>query len=107
MWTNKLTKDIYVGQSKDLLNILTRVYGGKIYLSNYENKAFKWIISRKREVLNLIDNYFHWNNCISAKHKKFGMIKEFYHLSSIGALKAPIDSPLGKSFKNFMDRSSI
>jgi hypothetical protein len=32
------------------------------------------------------------------------LIKEFYHLSSIGALKAPTDSALAKSFKIFMER---
>ena len=67
---------------------------------SYKNaSAFKW--SKKNE---LIDNYFHWNNCLSAKNKKFGMVKQFYYLSSIGALKAPEDSVLGVSFKQFVDR---
>jgi hypothetical protein len=34
---------------------------------------------------------------VSAKNKRFGMVKEFYRLSSIGATKATIDSPLGLS----------
>jgi hypothetical protein len=46
-------------------------------------------LSKKSEVIEIIDNYFHWNNCVSAKNKKFGMVKHFYYLSSIGALKAP------------------
>ena len=56
------------------------------------------------DVINLIDNYFHWNYCVSAKNKKFGMVKQFYYLSSIGALKAQEDSVLGKSFKSFEQR---
>ena len=54
--------------------------------------------------MDLIENYFHWNNCVSAKNKKFGMVKQFYYLSSIGALKAPMDSPLGKSVRSFEER---
>nr|WLF85160.1 hypothetical protein [Amanita phalloides] len=85
-----------------LLDLLMSVYGGQVFVSN--KISYKWTIYKKSDVLDLIENYFHWNSCVSAKNKKFGMIKEFYLLSSIGALKAPIDSTLGKSFKNFIDR---
>ena len=61
-------------------------------------------MSRKSEVIALVNNYFHWNSCVSAKNKKFGMVKHFYYLSSIGALSAPLDSPLGKSFALFVER---
>lgn len=61
-------------------------------------------VSKKSEILNLIDNYFHWNNCVSAKNKKFGLVKQFYYLSSIGALKASMDSVLGRSFTKFVEQ---
>ena len=80
------------------------MYGGVVRPSNKNATAFKWTVSKKQDILNLIDNYFHWNNCVSAKNKKFGMVKQFYYLSSIGALKAPEDSVLGVSFKQFVDR---
>lgn len=32
------------------------------------------------------------------------MVKQFYYLSSIGALNAPEDSVLGRSFNQFVDR---
>lgn len=41
---------------------------------------------------------------MSAKNKKFGMVKQFYYLSSIGALKAPADSVFGRSFIQFVER---
>ena len=72
--------------------------------SNKNATAFKWTVSKKNEVLSLIDNYFHWNNCVSAKNKKFGMVKQFYYLSSIGALNVPEDSVLGRSFNQFVVR---
>ena len=32
------------------------------------------------------------------------MVKQFYYLSSIGALNAPEDSVLGRSFNQFVER---
>ena len=89
----------------ELLDILVPVYGGVVRSSNKNATAFKWTVSKKIVVLNLIDNYFHWNNCVSrcrgrrgAKNKKFGLVKYFYYLSSIGALKAQEGSVPGRSF---------
>jgi len=107
IYYNKSSMQMFVTVSQKnryLLDILASVYGGKVYASNAEKTAHKWIVSRKSEVLFLIDNYFHWNPCVSAKNKKIVMVKHFYHLSSIGALKAPIDSPLGKCFASFVEQ---
>lgn len=107
VYYNKDSIQIFITVSqkrRDLLDLLLSVYGGKVYSSNKEGTAFKWTVSRKSEVLALVDNYFHWNPCVSAKNKKFGMVKHFYYLSSIGAINASIDSPLGKSFALFVER---
>lgn len=85
-----------------LLDTISQVYGGTVY--SWNNTAFKWTVSRKAEILYLIDNYFHWNGCVSAKNKRFGMVKEFYRLSSLGATKARVDSPLGKSMLIFKEK---
>ncbi|RCH79462.1 hypothetical protein CU097_002332, partial [Rhizopus azygosporus] len=77
-------------KSPELLYIIASVYGGKVYSCN---TTYKWTVSRKSEVLSLINDYFHWNGCVSAKNKRFGIVKEFYRLSSEGATKATIDSP--------------
>jgi hypothetical protein len=107
VYYNKDSMQIFITVSqkrRDLLDLLISVYGGKVYSSNKAVTAFKWVVSRKSEVLALINNYFHWNSCTSAKNKKFGMVKHFYYLSSIGALKAPVEEPLGKSFALFKER---
>ena len=107
VYYNKQSMQVFITVSqkgRELLDILVPVYGGVVRLSNKNATAFKWTVSKKQDILNLIDNYFHWNNCVSAKNKKFGMVKQFYYLSSIGALKAPEDSVLGVSFKQFVDR---
>lgn len=90
-------------KSRVLLDIISSVYGGKVYSANANNTAFKWTVSRKEDNLRLIENYFHWNGCVSAKNTRFGMVKEFYRLSALGATKATIDSPLGESLLKFKE----
>jgi uncharacterized protein (UPF0333 family) len=107
IYYNKKSMQVFITVSQKgryLLDILESVYGGKVYSSNKDKTVFKWVISKKSEIIDLINNYFHWNNCVSAKNKKFGMVKHFYYLSSIGALSAPVDSPLGKSVLSFEER---
>lgn len=107
VYYNKQSMQVFITVSQKhryLLDILESLYGGKVYSANAGKTAFKWMVSKKSSVIDLIDNYFHWNNCVSAKNKKFGMVKHFYYLSSMGALSAPIDSPLGKSWLSFEER---
>ena len=107
VYYNKQSMQVFITVSqkgRELLDKLVPAYGGVVRSSNKKSSAFKWTVSKKTEVLSLIDNYFHWNNCVSAKNKKFGLVKQFYYLSSIGALKAPEDSVLGKSFTQFVER---
>ena len=107
VYFNKKSIQVFITVSqkgRELLDILVPVYGGVVRSSNKNATAFKWTVSKKSDVLSLIDNYFHWNNCVSAKNKKFGMVKHFYYLSSIGALSAPEDSVLGRSFNQFVER---
>ena len=89
---------------RELLDTLVPIYGGVVRSSNKNATPFKSLVSKQSDVLSLIANYFHWNNCVSAKNKKFGMVKQFYYLSSIGALNVPEDSVLGRSFNQFVVR---
>ena len=107
VYFNKKSIQVFITVSqkgRELLDKLVPVYGGVVRSSNKNASAFKWTVSKKIDNLSLIDNYFHWNNCVSAKNKKFGLVKQFYYLSSIGAIKAPEDSVLGKSYNQFVNR---
>ena len=107
VYYNQKSMQVFITVSqkgRELLDKLVPVYGGVVRSSNKNASAFKWTVSKKIDNLSLIDNYFHWNNCVSAKNKKFGLVKQFYYLSSIGALNVPKDSVLGKSFTQFVDR---
>jgi hypothetical protein len=103
IYLNLLSQQIFITISQKspiLLEIIAKVYGGKIY---GKDKSWKWILSRKAEILSLTSGYFHKNTCVSAKNKRILMINEFYHLSSIGAMSQPIDSPLGKAVISFKE----
>nr|WKF48436.1 LAGLIDADG endonuclease [Synchytrium endobioticum] len=105
--SNRLSQQVFITVSqkkRDLLDIICSVYGGKVSPANANISAFKWIVSKKLDVLYLIDNYFHWNNCVSAQNKKFGLVKEFYRLSSLGAFQAQPETVLGKALIAFISR---
>lgn len=91
-------------KNRELLDIIAKVYGGTVYSAAKNDSAFKWTVSRKADVICLINDYFNWNGCVSAKNKRFGKVIEFYRLSSIGACKATIDSPLGRALINFKEK---
>lgn len=107
IYLNIISQQVFITisqKNRELLDTICAVYGGKVYSANKDNTAFKWTVSRKSEVLNILDKYFHWNNCVSAKNKRFGIVKQFYLLSSIGATKSTFDSPLGKKIILFKER---
>lgn len=107
VYYNALSQQVFITisqKNRDILDLICSIYGGKVYAINSQATAFKWTVSKKTDVLDIIDNYFHWNNCVSAKNKKFGLVKEFYRLSSLGALKAQPDTVLGKAFTAFTTR---
>ena len=79
-----------------LLDLLQSIYGGKVYPTNASKTAYKWSISKKSEVLHLIDSYFAVSPCLSAKQLKFDLVKQFYLLSSKGAVTA--STPEWKAF---------
>ena len=88
-----------------LLDMICSIYGGKVYTANNSKTAFKWTVSKKEDILNLIENYFHWNGCISEKKKRFNIVKEFYKLSSQGAFKSN-NIYIKKLLENFIHKWS-
>ena len=61
-----------------LLEPLIKLYGGRIDPSNSRGEAFKYIIYRKNEIYNIIDNYFSKYPLKTLKNKRLNLIKEFY-----------------------------
>ena len=54
------------------------IYGGRIDILSPKIDAFKYIIYRKAELFNLVDNYFTKYPLKTEKMKRINLIKQFY-----------------------------
>jgi hypothetical protein len=57
---------------------LIHIYGGRVDISSTKKDAFKYVIYRKAELFNLINNYFSKYPLKTAKMKRVNLIKQFY-----------------------------
>ena len=65
-------------KNKYLLEPLIHIYGGRVDISSPKIEAFKYVIYRKAELFNLIDNYFSKYPLRTEKMKRVNLIKQFY-----------------------------
>ena len=85
-----------------LLDALVELYGGQIY-TMVKQDAFKWTCYKKKEILNLVNDYFNVNPCRSAKLTRLSMANKFYELRQLSAHRAsPKAGALGKAWKHFL-----
>ncbi|GAA4827760.1 hypothetical protein GCM10023220_71530 [Streptomyces ziwulingensis] len=57
---------------------LIHIYGGRVDIASPKTEAFKYVIYRKTELFNLIDNYFSKYPLRTEKMKRINLIKQFY-----------------------------
>lgn len=79
IYLNKSSVQIYITVSqknKLILDMLQDLYGGKVY-ANGKTENFKWVVSRKQEVLNLLD-YFKKHPLMSKKMVRVNLIEDVY-----------------------------
>jgi len=103
VYLNLASAQMYITASqknKLLLDPLVDLYGGSVYLSR-GIEHFKWIVYRKKEVINLL-NYFKLYEPRSAKLARIRLIDKYYELRKLGAYRAPEKSILGKAWKQFL-----
>lgn len=65
-------------KNKYLLEPLIHIYGGRVDISSPKTESFKYVIYRKAELFNLIDNYFTKYPLRTEKMKRVNLIKQFY-----------------------------
>ena len=65
-------------KNKYLLEPLIHIYGGRVDISSPKIEAFKYVIYRKAELYNMIDNYFNKYPLRTEKMKRVNLIKQFY-----------------------------
>lgn len=87
-------------KDKYLLDPLVQLYGGTIYLQSRKTGAYKWVVYKKQDILNLLE-YFNKNPLRSAKHFRIKLIPDFYNLVKLGAHRASNNSTLNKLWNKF------
>jgi len=78
---NEQSGQVYISISQKnnyLLNPLIHLYGGRVDIISPKIEAFKYIVYRKSELFNLIDNYFSLYPLKTLKLQRINLIKQFY-----------------------------
>jgi len=88
-------KDLYI------LQPLVELYGGKIYPHGKVN-AFKYTISRKTEILDLIKNYFSKYPSRTDRISRLSLVSDFYRLRNLHAHNSSPKSAKGKAWHYFL-----
>ena len=77
---NEASGQVFISVSqknKYLLESLIHLYGGRVDIHG-KTEAFKYIVYRKNELYNLIDNYFNKYPLKTKKYNRLKLIKQFY-----------------------------
>jgi hypothetical protein len=92
---------ISIGQkTSELLQPLLDLYGGHIYIDRGSSQSFKWYITKREDIVNLLE-YFKLHPSRSAKNKRLHLIPKFYELKDLKAHKALPGTFLDKSWQSF------
>ena len=81
IYFNEASGQVFISATQKniyLLEPLINIYGGRVDPSNSRGEAFKYIIYRKKEIFNMIDNYFNKYPLRSLKSNRLKLIKQFY-----------------------------
>ena len=87
-------------KNRYILDDLVKLYGGTIY-PLVKLGAFKWVVYRKQEIINLKD-YFKLNPCKSLKQKRIKLLDKYYDLRKFKAHISSNNSLLRKSWNKFL-----
>lgn len=103
VYYNLSSSQLFIGisqKNKLLLDPIKELYNGSIYIHNTKNLAFKWTISNKSDMQNILP-YFSVSPLRSAKQARIKMIPRYLELKELKAHIAPKHSVLGKLWANF------
>ena len=83
IYFNESSGQVFISVSQKnrfILEPLISIYGGKIYIVSPKIEAFKYVIYRKKELFDLIENYFNKYPLKSKKSSRKNLIKQYYDL---------------------------
>ena len=88
-------------KTTELLTPLVELYGGYVYIDNGSSKSFKWYITKKEDILKLIE-YFKKYPSRSTKNNRLHLIIKFFELKDIKAHRSLPGTLLSKSWDIFI-----
>ena len=95
---------ISAGQkTSEILTPLVELFGGYVYIDRGGNGSFKWYVTKKEDILKLIE-YFKKYPSRSAKNNRLHLVPKLYELKGMKAHIAPSESLLSKSWDTFIDK---
>jgi len=100
---NKSNTQLSIGATQktaELLQPLVELYSGHIYIDRGSSQSFKWYITKREDILNLVE-YFKKHPSRSAKNNRLYFIPKYYELRDLKAHKATPETCLGKSWQYF------
>ena len=90
-------------KTSEILTPLIELYGGYIYIDRGGNGSFKWYVTKKQDILNLIE-YFKKYPSKSTKNRRLHILPKIYELKAMEAHLAPSGSLLAKSWNVLMNK---
>ena len=90
-------------KDRNFLEPLVSLYGGHIYIDNSKYISFKWYVTKKEDILNLIE-YFKVFPSRSAKNNRQHLIPRLYELKTLKAHLAPLKTKLNKAWMKTVNR---
>ena len=90
-------------KTSELFQPLLDIYGGDIYIDRGSSQSFKWYITKREDILNLIE-YFKKYPSRSGKKNRLHLIPKYYELKDLKAHKALPGTFLDKSWKYFYNK---
>ena len=90
-------------KTSEILAPLVNLYGGYVYIDKGGNGSIKWYVTRKEDILNLIE-YFKKYPSKSFKNRRLHLVPKIYELKAMKAHLAPSGSFLAKSWNTLMNK---
>lgn len=90
-------------KTTELLTPLIKLYGGNVYIDRGSSNSFKWYITKKEDILKLIE-YFKIHPSRSAKNNRLHLVPKYYELKDMKAHKATSNTLLAKSWNIFIKK---
>ena len=90
-------------KTSELLTPLVELFGGYVYIDRGGQGSFKWYVTKKEDILNLIE-YFKKYPSRSAKNNRLHLIPKIYEFKAMKAHIAPSESLLAKSWNILINK---